>query len=115
MRKYNCEGSNQYLWRWYFSSEYFQLADIVGKHVSIRVFGGDAPELGGKSQFEKIVARKARQHTVELLGSGKIIELKKIKRGKYFRILTDVYIDSKSLAESLISNHLARPYDGGKG
>ena len=88
--------------------------DIVGKHVSIRVLGVDAPELRGKCESEKIAARKAKQHTVGLLRSGKVIELRNMKRGKYFRILANVFIDGNSLAESLINNDLARPYDGGK-
>ena len=88
--------------------------DIVGKHVSIRVLGVDAPELRGKCKSEKIAARKAKQHTVGLLRSGKLIELRNIKRGKYFRILADVFIDGNSLAESLINNDLARTYDGDK-
>jgi endonuclease YncB( thermonuclease family) len=87
--------------------------DIVGKHVSIRVLGVNAPELRGKCESEKIAARKAKQHTIELLRSGKVIELRNMKRGKYFRILANVFIDDKSLAESLINNDLARFYDGG--
>jgi len=50
--------------------------DIVGKHVSIKVLGVDAPELRGKCKPEKVAARKAKQHTVELLRPGKVIELR---------------------------------------
>lgn len=88
--------------------------DIIGKSMSIRVLGVDAPEMRGKCQSEKLAARRAKQHTVELLRSAKVIELTNMKRGKYFRILANVMIDGKSLATSLINNGLARPYDGGK-
>jgi len=37
-----------------------------------------------------------------------------MQRGKYFRILANVIIDGKSLGDSLVSNGLARRYDGGK-
>lgn len=88
--------------------------DIIGKSMSIRVLGVDAPEMRGKCQSEKLAARKAKQHTVELLRTAKVIKLTNIQRGKYFRILANVMIDGVSLADSLIKNNLARPYDGGK-
>ena len=37
-----------------------------------------------------------------------------MQRGKYFRILADVYIDGKNLADDLIKAGHARSYDGGK-
>jgi len=88
--------------------------DIIGKSISIRVRGVDAPEMRGKCQSEKLAARRAKQHTVSLLRSAKIIKLTNMQRGKYFRILANVMIDGVSLADSLINNGLARPYDGGK-
>jgi len=87
---------------------------IAGEHISIRVLGVDAPEIRGKCEAEKISARQAKQFTVELLRSAQVIELHNMQRGKYFRILADVYIDGSSLADLLISMGHARPYDGGK-
>lgn len=87
---------------------------IVGERMSIRVNGVDAPEIRGKCESEKIAAREAKQFTVEALRSAKTIELRNIERGKYFRILADVYTDGKSLAEGLIKSGHARTYDGGK-
>ena len=88
--------------------------DIIGKGIPIRVLGVDAPEMRGKCKSEKLAARIAKQHTVELLRSAKVIELTNMQRGKYFRILANVMIDGVNLADSLISNGLARSYDGGK-
>ena len=88
--------------------------DIIGKSVPIRMLGVDTPEMRGKCEAEKILARQAKQHTVALLRSGKMIELKNTQRGKYFRILANVIIDGESLADSLLKNGLARRYDGGK-
>ena len=51
---------------------------------------------------------------MQALRSAKAIELRNIERGKYFRILADVYTDGKSLAEGLIKSGHARAYDGGK-
>ncbi|MCX4027487.1 thermonuclease family protein [Endozoicomonas sp. SM1973] len=88
--------------------------NIVGERISIRVKGVDTPEIRGQCEKEKKLARKAKQHTVSLLRSAKKIELRNMQRGKYFRILANVYIDGKSLTDSLIKAKLARPYDGGK-
>ena len=87
---------------------------IIGHRVPIRVLGVDAPELRGKCESEKVAARKAKQHTVALLRSARVIKLTGMKRGKYFRILSNVLVDGESLAESLISHGLARSYAGGK-
>lgn len=85
---------------------------IVGHRVPVRVKGIDTPELRGKCQYEKELARKAKQHTVQLLRDAKKIELQNINRGKYFRILADVSIDGQDLGESLIENRLAVRYYG---
>lgn len=87
---------------------------VIGKRISIRVNGVDAPEIRGKCAKEKAGARAAKQHTVAMLRSAKTIELRNIRRGKYFRLLADVYMDGKNLARSLIDAGLARPYHGGK-
>ena len=87
--------------------------DVIGKHVSIRVLGVDAPEIRGKCASEKTAVRKAKQFTVHFLRAGQVVELRKIKRGKYFRLLAEVYVDGKNLADVLIKANVARPYAGG--
>lgn len=86
---------------------------IIGKRISIRVNGIDTPEIKAKCIKEKKLAIKAKQLTVATLRNAKIIELRNMQRGKYFRIVADVYTDNKSLANSLIENNLAVTYDGG--
>jgi endonuclease YncB( thermonuclease family) len=87
--------------------------DIVGHHIPVRVNGIDTPELRGKCQKEKDLASRAKKLTVETLRSAKKIELRTMKRGKYFRIVADVYVDGKSLGEKLIDADLAVEYHGG--
>lgn len=87
--------------------------DVIGTRMPIRVKGVDAPELRGKCPQEKLLARQAKQYTVQTLRSATHIELRNIERGKYFRILADVYVDGVSLSGLLISNRLGRPYSGG--
>ncbi len=88
--------------------------DVIGKHIPVRVLGIDAPELRGKCQSEKDKARAAKQFTVAILRNGNVIELRNIQRGKYFRLLADVYIDGRSLGQDLINSGHARTYNGGK-
>lgn len=87
---------------------------IAGEHIPVRVLGIDAPEIRGKCQKEKLLARKAKQFTVGKLRNAKLIELRNIKRGKYFRVLAYVFVDGMSLGDLLIKSGLARTYDGGK-
>ena len=87
---------------------------IIGQRMSIRANGFDAPEIKGKCESEKVAARKAKQLTVETLRSAKVIELKNMRRGKYFRIIADVYADGVSLSKIHLTAGTARPYHGGK-
>ncbi|MEO9656362.1 thermonuclease family protein [Marinomonas sp.] len=87
--------------------------DIIGKNMSIRVNGVDAAEIRGKCESEKVQAKAARDFTRSLLSNSKDIELRDLKRGKYFRLIADVYIDGESLTDKLITSGHARPYEGG--
>lgn len=86
---------------------------IIGQRIGIRVAGIDCPELRDKREKIKALARQAKQFTVQHLREAKVIELKNMRRGKYFRIVAEVYIDGKSLADELLKVKLAKPYDGG--
>lgn len=88
--------------------------DLIGHRIGIRVAGVDTPEIKGKCKKEKLLARKAKQFAVIMLRSGNQIKLKNLKRGKYFRIVADVYIDGVSLADELIRVGLGVVYNGGK-
>tara|TARA_R110000823_G_C15932894_1_gene499682 strand:+ start:1319 stop:1744 length:426 start_codon:yes stop_codon:yes gene_type:complete len=87
--------------------------DVIGKNIPIRINGIDTPEIRTKCNEEKKLGYKAKEFTSSILNNAKAIELKNIKRGKYFRIVADVYVDGKSLSELLIKNNLAVPYNGG--
>ena len=90
------------------------LHPIVGKNVSVRVRGVDTPEIKGTKPCEKQRAIEAKAMVHDLLKDAKSIELRNIQRGKYFRIVAEVYADGKSLADKLIEARLAYLYDGGR-
>jgi micrococcal nuclease len=85
---------------------------VIGESMSIRINGIDTPELRGKCDKEKQLARLAKQFTVERLRAAKSIVLKNIKRGKYFRLIADVYVDGVNLGEQLIKHGHAVKYKG---
>ena len=87
---------------------------IIGQNMSIRVNAIDTPEMRGKCLKEKELARKAKKLTVSKLRGAKVVELRNMQKGKYFRIVADVFIDNQSLANILIKENLAVPYNGGK-
>lgn len=86
---------------------------LLGKNISVRVLGVDTPEIKGKLPCEKEQARVAQRLVQSLLKDAKRIDLINVQRDKYFRILADVHVDGKSIAQVLTQNHLAYAYDGG--
>ena len=87
---------------------------LLGNNINIRLKHIDTPEIKGKLPCEKEKALEAKSLVHSILKKGNKIEIKNISRGKYFRIVGELYIDEVNLAELLIANNLAVPYDGKK-
>jgi micrococcal nuclease len=81
----------------------------------VRIAGIDTPEIKGKCNFERQKAIKARDHLSKLLPENRV-ELRNIRLEKYAgRVMADVHsLNGTSAAESLVSQGLARPYQGKK-
>lgn len=90
-----------------------QVHPLIGSMITVRVNGVDSPEMEGETACERQAAYKAQQETQKWLENAKRIDLIQTKRDKYFRVLADVKVDGKSLAEHLIEEGMAVPYDGG--
>jgi len=86
---------------------------ILGENIGIRINGIDTPEKRGTPPRIKKLARKAKEILEAHLRSAKVIELRNPVRGKYFRIVADVYVDGVSVAEIMLLSGLAKEYDGG--
>ena len=86
---------------------------IVGENISVRIAGIDTPEKRGTSGYVKELAEKARRFTEHKLMNAKKIELRNMRRGKYFRIVADVYVDGVNIAKELIRVGLGKEYGGG--
>ena len=85
---------------------------IFCKAIPVRVRGVDCPEMRGGTEETKAAAKAAKKFTKDFLKSGKIL-LRNCGRDKYFRLLCDVKVNGKNLAEELITNGHAVPYGGG--
>jgi len=90
-----------------------QFHNIIGKNINVRVAGVDTPEIRGKCQKEKDLAKIAKRFVASKLKDAAEIELLNMQRGKYFRIVADVMVNGKNLADILIEEGLAVKYDGG--
>jgi micrococcal nuclease len=87
---------------------------IISEKISIRVNGIDTPEIRGKCEKEKYDAQQAKEMVADILKDAKVVTLKNMQRGKYFRIAADVMIDGEDLGELLVEAGMAIRYDGGK-
>jgi endonuclease YncB( thermonuclease family) len=79
---------------------------------SVRLNGIDCPEIKGKTEEEKIAAKKAQQ-ALEKIILHKIVILKNVNTEKYGRLLADVYLQDLHLNQYMLDNKYAVPYDGG--
>ena len=93
---------------------------VVWDGAHVRIAGIDTPEsFRPKCERERKLAMKAKAMMKGYLSPGRWVKVRNIRFGKYAgRLLADVFIerDGKwiSVADELISQGLAYPYDGGK-
>ena len=83
--------------------------------LSIRVLGIDTPEKAPRAlcDAEAEKAKLASAFTKKAVAEAKEVDIVIVKWDKYGgRVLGDVFLDQKSLAEMLIAAELARPYKG---
>ena len=91
------------------------LPEPLPPKLSIRVMGIDTPEKAPRAQCdaEADLAKKASAFTKNAVANALEIDVVILKWDKYGgRVLGEVYLDHQSLAQSLISAGLARPYKG---
>ncbi len=74
--------------------------------------GIDTAEIKGECEREKISARKAKAWINEFLSIAKNIDLRNVSRGKYFRIVADIWVGDFNVNQKLIYLGYAYAYDG---
>ncbi len=85
---------------------------IIGHNVSIRIYGVDTPEIRGECPSEKVKAKNAQRFVEQALRLASTVELRDVRRDKYFRLNADVYVDGRSISAMLIKHGMAYPYFG---
>lgn len=79
----------------------------------VRVYGIDAPELHGRCDRERELARDAAARLSELLAKAERVELEPLHDAdKYGRMLAAVKADGQDVAAALVSEGLAHSYHG---
>jgi len=81
--------------------------ELFGHNIPIRVEGIDTPEIKGKCEKEKNLAKEARELVRGLLNNAQTITLTlddnpKEVRGKYFRIVGRLIADGVDISDLLI-------------
>ena len=80
---------------------------------SVRLNGIDSPEIKGKTENEKKLAKQSRDALNNLI-YGKIVKLENISMEKYGRLLAIVMCNNVNVNNWMLENKYAVPYDGGK-
>lgn len=87
---------------------------VVLAKQRIRLMGIDTWESRTRDKEEKAKGLQAKAFTKDLLENAKEITLKSHGKGKYGRVLGEVYCDNKCLNEELKKHGHAYEYFGGK-
>ena len=86
------------------------LHPLIGEDIKVRLRGIDAPEIRTKDPQEKAAAKKAKAFLGGLLMKARSVQLRNVSRGKYFRIVADLYIDGENAADKLLAAKLVKVY-----
>lgn len=81
------------------------------KGEKIRLLGIDTPEMNGKCRAERMQALHARDALVKLV-SNATIKVRRSAVDRYGRTLAKVYANDIGVGEALITQDLARRWDG---
>ena len=87
---------------------------MVWDNINIRVRGIDTPEIRTRCKSEKALGYQAKVIVQNILKDAKEVIIKNISRGKYFRLVADVYADGVNITDALFEAELAVVYNGRK-
>lgn len=94
---------------------------VIGERIKIRISGINAPERRSRCdteaerERERELAAEARIYLVEHLRSAESIELRRIERGSFFRIIAEVWADGENVGQEMLEAGHALPYQEGQG
>ena len=88
------------------------LPPVFSEAIPIRLAGIDAAEMADTEGEVLEYAQKAQAFTENALMNAEKIELRNMQRGKYFRIVADVFVDGESLSGLLLKEEIVKEYNG---
>jgi micrococcal nuclease len=86
--------------------------DVFGKNLGVRIRGIDTPEIRDSDLCVRRMAKLVKERVERFIGPTELPSLRNVERGKYFRLVADVYIQDASLAETLLREKRAKPWNG---
>lgn len=89
----------------------------LGSQLSLRINGIDTPEKGHRAQCieESVRAISAASFLTDAINSASTYEIKMLGWDKFGgRVVGDLFLDGRNVAEMLLNVGLAKPYDGKK-
>ncbi|MCP1317581.1 thermonuclease family protein [Halomonas sp. 707B3] len=95
--------------------------EVIGHRIPVRISGINAPERRSRcdteaeKEREKELAAEVRIYLVERLRGAESIELRRIERGSFFRIIAEVWADGENVGQEMIEAGHALPYQEGQG
>ena len=93
---------------------------VIGERIKIRISGINAPERRSRcdteaeKERERELAAEARIYLVEQLRGSDVVELRRIERGSFFRIIAEVWADGENVGQEMIEAGHALPYVAGQ-
>lgn len=94
---------------------------VIGERIKIRISGINAPErrslcdTEAEKDRERELAADARIYLVERLRGADFVELRRIERGSFFRIIAEVWADGENVGQEMLEAGHALPYQEGQG
>ncbi|QPI62451.1 thermonuclease family protein [Vreelandella venusta] len=94
---------------------------VIGHRIPVRIADINAPERRSRCDTEAEKAREralaadARIYLVERLRSAETIELRRIERGSFYRIIAEVWVDGENVGAEMLAEGRALPYAKGSG
>lgn len=81
--------------------------DMMINDAKIRIYGIDAPEMRGEERPQGIIARDALRELID----GKDVRMVYHGKGKYFRYIAEIYIDTINISHWMVRNGYAEYKD----
>jgi endonuclease YncB( thermonuclease family) len=93
---------------------------VIGHRIPVRISGINAPERRSRcdteaeKERERGLAADARIYLVERLRGADVVELRRIERGSFFRIIAEVWADGENVGQEMLEAGHALPYVTGQ-